>query len=443
MINLIKRQSPARLIALGFISLILIGSILLRLPFCVKEGVHLSYIDSLYTSTSAVCVTGLIAVDAGDTFTPLGQMILGLLMQTGGLGVTTVGAGLMLLMRKKVDLKERTLVKEALNVDSGKGLITLVKRIFIVTIVFETAGALLSLLVFIQDYPFPKALGISIFHSVAAFNNAGFDILGNFQSLVNYSDSIMLNIVTCFLIFFGGIGFLVIWELLEKKCRWKKLSMHAKIVLSVSGVLIVVGTVLIKATENVSWMGAVFNSISARTAGFSTYSLAGFSKSGLLVIMILMFIGSSPGSTGGGIKTTTFFVLLQGIRSSATNTSEKAFHYSIPKDAYKKASVIALIAASVIILGTYLMGIFEPDADFFDVFFDEVFFRDVVFFWVTSAYGTVGLSTGITPGLSVPSKLLSIIIMYIGRLGPWTVATLWHFSKGERVSFPEGNISIG
>lgn len=432
MISVIKRQSPARLIALGFISLILIGSILLRLPFCVKEGVHLSYIDSLYTSTSAVCVTGLIAVDAGDTFTPLGQMILGLLMQTGGLGVTTVGAGLMLLMRKKVDLKERTLVKEALNVDSGKGLITLVKRIFIVTIVFETAGALLSLLVFIQDYPFPKALGISIFHSVAAFNNAGFDILGNFQSLVNYSDSIMLNIVTCFLIFFGGIGFLVIWELLEKKCRWKKLSMHAKIVLSVSGVLIVVGTVLIKATENVSWMGAVFNSISARTAGFSTYSLAGFSKSGLLVIMILMFIGSSPGSTGGGIKTTTFFVLLQGIRSSATNTSEKAFHYSIPKDAYKKASVIALIAASVIILGTYLMGIFEPDADFFDVFFE-----------VTSAYGTVGLSTGITPGLSVPSKLLSIIIMYIGRLGPWTVATLWHFSKGERVSFPEGNISIG
>lgn len=432
MISVIKRQSPARLIALGFISLILIGSILLRLPFCVKEGVHLSYIDSLYTSTSAVCVTGLIAVDAGDTFTPLGQMILGLLMQTGGLGVTTVGAGLMLLMRKKVDLKERTLVKEALNVDSGKGLITLVKRIFIVTIVFETAGALLSLLVFIQDYPFPKALGISIFHSVAAFNNAGFDILGNFQSLVNYSDSIMLNIVTCFLIFFGGIGFLVIWELLEKKCRWKKLSMHAKIVLSVSGVLIVVGTVLIKATENVSWMGAVFNSISARTAGFSTYSLAGFSKSGLLVIMILMFIGSSPGSTGGGIKTTTFFVLLQGIRSSATNTSEKAFHYSIPKDAYKKASVIALIAASVILVGTYLMGIFEPDADFFDVFFE-----------VTSAYGTVGLSTGITPGLSVPSKLLSIIIMYIGRLGPWTVATLWHFSKGERVSFPEGNISIG
>ena len=432
MINLIKRQSPARLIALGFISLILIGSILLRLPFCVKEGVHLSYIDSLYTSTSAVCVTGLIAVDAGDTFTPLGQMILGLLMQTGGLGVTTVGAGLMLLMRKKVDLKERTLVKEALNVDSGKGLITLVKRIFIVTIVFETAGALLSLLVFIQDYPFPKALGISIFHSVAAFNNAGFDILGNFQSLVNYSDSIMLNIVTCFLIFFGGIGFLVIWELLEKKCRWKKLSMHAKIVLSVSGVLIVVGTVLIKATENVSWMGAVFNSISARTAGFSTYSLAGFSKSGLLVIMILMFIGSSPGSTGGGIKTTTFFVLLQGIRSSATNTSEKAFHYSIPKDAYKKASVIALIAASVILVGTYLMGIFEPDVSFFDVFFE-----------VTSAYGTVGLSTGITPGLSVPSKLLSIIIMYIGRLGPWTVATLWHFSKGERVSFPEGNISIG
>lgn len=429
-----KRLTPVRIIAIGFALTILLGSVLLIMPFSVKDGVELEYIDALYTSTSAVCVTGLIAVDAGDTFTPLGQFILAALIQVGGLGVTTIGAGIILAMGKRMDLKSRNVIKEAVNLDSGKGIVNFVKSIFITTVIIELIGAALSFTVFVQDYPVGRAIGISLFHSVAAFNNSGFDILGNLQNLIPYRDNVMLNLVTCGLIIFGGIGFLVIREMWTKKFHFKKYSMHAKVVITVSAALIVSGTILIKLTEDVTWLGAFFHSVSARTAGFSTYPLGEFSNAGLLVLICLMFVGASPGSTGGGIKTSTLFVLLQGVKSAATNKSEKAFRYSIPKDAFKKAAVITLLALSVVVTGTYLMIVMEQGADIrlVDALFE-----------VTSAFGTVGLSTGITTGLSLGSKLLSIFIMYIGRLGPLTVASLWYFSRGERVRFPEGNIAIG
>ena len=376
MVDLIKKQSSARIIALGFALLIFAGSVLLMLPCSRQPGVELHYIDALYTSTSAVCVTGLIAVDAGDTFTVFGQFILALLIQIGGLGVTTIGVGIMLAMGKKVNTKGRMVLKEATNFHSAKGLIRLVHKIFLVTIIFELLGAILSSFVFLKDYPGLRGIWISVFHSIAAFNNAGFDILGNYQNLLPYQNNVWLNLVTCGLVFFGGIGFYVIWDLWDKKCCWRKLSMHSKVVLSVSLVLTAVGTAL--------------------------------------------------------IKTSTFFVLLQGIKAAATNYSEKAFHYAIPKDTFKKAAVITIMGISVIITGTYMMGIMEPGISFLDILFE-----------VTSAFGTVGLSTGITPHLTDGSKILSVVIMYIGRLGPLTIATLWHFSKGERVSYPEGNLNIG
>ncbi len=432
MFRLIKKQSPGRIIALGFASVILLGSILLMLPCSIQNGVTVRYVDALYTSTSAVCVTGLIVVDAGNTFTPIGQFFLGLLIQVGGLGVTAMGAGIILTMGRKVNLKGRNLIREAMNLDSGRGLVRFVKSIFVTTLIFELSGAILSFTVFIRDYTPLKAMGISLFHSVAAFNNSGFDILGNFQGLIPYQSNVMLNLVTCGLIFFGGIGFLVIQELWMKRFRWSKLSMHAKVVLTVSVSLIIFGGLLIKLTENVTWLGAFFHSVSARTAGFSTYPLGTFSNSGLLVLTALMFIGASPGSTGGGIKTSTFFVLLQGIKMAATNKSEKAFHYAVPNNAFRKAAVITLIALGVVGTGTYLMVILEPGINLMDALFE-----------VTSAFGTVGLSTGITPGLCDGSKLLSILVMYIGRLGPLTIASLWYFTKGERISYPEGNIAIG
>ena len=432
MIKLIKKQSPARIIALGFAAVILLGSVLLMLPCSVQDGVTVRYIDALYTSTSAVCVTGLIAIDAGDTFTPLGQFFLAALIQVGGLGVTAVGAGVIVAMGKKVNMKGRHIIREAMNLDSGKGTVRFVKNVFLTTVAFELAGAALSFIVFVQDYPPLKAAGISLFHSVAAFNNSGFDILGNMQSMIPYQKDVLLNLVTCGLIFFGGIGFLVIHEIVTKRFHWRRFSMHTKVVLTVSAALIVIGTLLIRLTEDVTWLGAFFHSVSARTAGFSTYSLGQFSNAGLFVIAVLMFIGASPGSTGGGIKTSTFFVLLQGIKSAATNKSEKAFRYAVPAESFRKAAVITLMALGVVVTGTYLMVIMEPDVSLMDALFE-----------ITSAFGTVGLSTGITPGLSDGSKLLSILTMYIGRLGPLTIATLWYFTKGERTSYPDGNISIG
>ncbi|HJD20810.1 MAG TPA: H(+)-transporting ATPase [Candidatus Gemmiger faecigallinarum] len=431
-VTLLKRQPPGRLIALGFALVILLGSVLLIMPFSVQEGVEVRYIDTLYTSTSAVCVTGLIAIDAGDTFTPVGQAILAGLIQVGGLGVTSVGAGIIIVMGKRINLKGRAMIREASNVDSASGLVRLVKAILFTTLIFELAGAALSFIVFVQDYPPLKALGISLFHSIAAFNNSGFDILGNFQNLIPYRDDVLLNLVTCGLIFFGGIGFLVIREVWTKRFRWRKLSMHSRVVLSVSLILIVVGTLLLKITEDVTWMGAFFHSVSARTAGFSTYPLGEFNDTGLLVLAVLMFIGASPGSTGGGIKTSTFFALIQGIKSAATNKSEKAFRFAVPRDAFRKASVITLLALSVVIVGTYLMLIFDPQVTSMQALFE-----------VVSAFGTVGLSTGITAGLSDASKLLSILIMYIGRLGPLTIASLWYFGHGERTHYPDGNLAIG
>ena len=429
----LRRQPAGRIIAAGFLTVILVGSLLLSLPCSLKDGVDISYIDALYTSTSAVCVTGLVVVDAGDTFSVFGQIVLGLLIQIGGLGVTAVGTAIIIAMGKKVDLKGRNLIRESLNVDSGKGLVGFIKDIFITTIVFELLGAVSSFFVFVQDYPPLKAIGISLFHSVAAFNNSGFDVLGNFQNLIPYQNNIALNIITCTLIFFGGIGFLVIREMWLTKGRWRKMSMHSKVVISVSVSLIVIGALLLKLTQNdMSWLGAFFHSVSARTAGFSTYPLGNLTESGLLVLTVLMFIGASPGSTGGSIKTTTFFVLLQGIKSASSNKSEKAFNYAVPQYAFRKASVITLLALGVVMLGTFLMSIFEPQLALSDILFE-----------ITSAFGTVGLSTGISPDLTPYSKFLCIVIMYIGRLGPLTVASLWYFGEKERVSYPDGNIAIG
>lgn len=429
-----RRQPPARLIALGFLAAILLGSGLLCLPCSVRPGVTLRYIDSLYTSTSAVCVTGLVSVDARDTFTPLGQTLLALLIQIGGLGVTSIGAGLILLLGRRLDFKGRSLVQEAMNLASGGGIVKFVRQVFFTTVTIELAGAALSYPVFARDFPPLHALGISLFHAIAAFNNSGFDILGGMRSLTGYRSDVLLNLTTCALIFLGGIGFFVIREMREKRFRWKTYSLHAKLVLSGSAALILAGTLLLKLTEgeNLPWLGALFNSVDARTAGFSTYPLSGFSDAGLLVVLVLMLIGASPGSTGGGVKVSTAVVLFQGVKAAATNQYERAFRYAIPKEAFRKAAVITLLALTVIFTATFLLLVLEPGLALRDALFE-----------MTSAFGTVGLSTGISPGLSDGAKLLSMLVMYIGRLGPFTIASLFYFSRGELVRFPEGTVAIG
>ncbi len=429
--SVFKKMSPGRFIVLGFAAVITLGAIILLLPISQNEGAEVTVIDAFFTSTSAVCVTGLIAIDTADHFNVFGQTVVALLIQIGGLGVTSVGVGFILLARKKVSFKDRILVKEALSLDSMKGIVKMVKSILFMTLCFESVGTILSYIVFSQDYPPLKAFGISLFHSVASFNNSGFDVLGGLKSLTEYSDNVLLNLTTCGLIIFGGLGFFVIKEIIHKH-SFKKLSLHAKIVISMSISLLIIGTLILKLTEDISWLGAFFFSTSARTAGFATYPVGGFTNAGLFAIIILMFVGASPGSTGGGIKTTTTFTLLKSAYSVATNKHCSAFKRKIPHDIVTKAFIITLLASSVVCLDSFILCILEPEYTFIQILFE-----------VVSAFGTVGLSTGITPDLSVLSKIIIIITMFIGRLGPLTIATIWSFKPMSNVCYSEETIAIG
>lgn len=426
-----KKQSPGRLIALGFALVIFAGALILMLPISVNDGAEVSFINALFTSTSAVCVTGLIAIDTAEHFTVFGRTVVALLIQIGGLGVTAVGVTFILAAGKRVGIKGRLLVKEAMNLNSFKGVVRLVKAVLLMTLCFEGAGVILSFIVFVQDFPPLDAFGISLFHSVAAFNNSGFDILGGLQNLIPYQNNVLLNLTTCGLIIFGGLGFLVILDIIKTR-SFKKLRLHSKVVITMSIFLLAIGTILLKLTEDITWLGAFFQSVSARTAGFSTYPIGSFTNAGLFVLTILMFIGASPGSTGGGIKTSTFFALMQATKSSATNQHSAAFRRKIPTEVITKAFIITFLALLVVCTGTFALCILEPDCSFIQLFFE-----------VTSAFGTVGLSTGITPDLCVASKVVLIITMFIGRLGPLTIASLWAFKATSNVSYTEETIIIG
>ncbi len=411
--------------------LILFGAVLLLLPLSVRGDAEVHFIDALFTSTSAVCVTGLIAIDVADHFTTFGQAVVAVLIQVGGLGVTSIGVGLILAARKNVGLKGRILLKEALNIEGIKGMIRLVKSILLMTLCFELMGIVLSFLVFVQDYPVLKALWISIFHSIAAFNNSGFDILGGLRNLIPYQNNILLNLTTSGLIIFGGLGFLVILDVLKKR-SFRKLTLHSKVVLTTTLTLLVAGTLLLKATEDITWLGAFFQSVSARTAGFSTYPIGEFTNAGLFTLIILMFIGASPGSTGGGIKTSTFFVLSQHVRSLFTKRHISAFRRNIPWEVFSKACTISLLSLLLVCVGTFFLCVLEPEYSFVQLLFEEV-----------SAFGTVGLSTGITPTLSVASKLILIFTMFAGRVGTFTLLTMWIDRPAPSVRYTEESVSIG
>lgn len=428
----IKRQPPGRLIVVGFALVILLGTGLLLLPISVRDDATVSFIDALFTSTSAVCVTGLIAIDVADHFTVFGQAVVAALIQVGGLGVTSIGVGLILAAGKKVGMRSRVLVKEALNVDGAKGMVRLVKNVLFLTLGFELVGAALSFIVFSQDFPLPKALGVSVFHSIAAFNNSGFDILGGLRNLIPYQSDVLLNLTTCGLIIFGGIGFLVILDVWSKKFRFKKFTFHTKVVVTTTGVLLLLGTLLLKATEDITWLGAFFHSVSARTAGFSTYAIGDFTDAGLFVLTLLMFIGASPGSTGGGIKTTTFFVLMQEVRSLFTKRHIGAFRRSIPMEALAKAFLITMLSLLLVCACTFFLCILEPEYTFLQLLFEEV-----------SAFGTVGLSTGITPSLGWVAKLVLIITMFAGRVGTFTLLSIWIERPAPTARYTEESLTIG
>ena len=421
--QIFNHQPPARLIALGFASTILLGTLLLLMPFSIRSGITVQPVDALFSATSAVCVTGLLTVDTADTFTPVGQVVMAVLIQIGGLGITSIGMGLALAAGRRISLRERTLIREAMNMSSLEGMVRLVRAIIKLTLAFELAGVIPIFAVFAQDYPPLKALGLSVFHSISSFNNAGIDILGGGRSLAPYRDNVLLNLSTCFL---------VMVDVVKCRFRFRKFTLHSKVVVTTTAFLLAAGTLLLKFTDPLSWLTAFFLSVSARTAGFATLDLGTLSNAGLFTILILMFIGASPGSTGGGIKTTTIFVLAQEIRCIFSKQRPGAFRRALPANAIAKASTIGLLGMLVVCCTTFLLCILEPGLPFISLLFEAV-----------SAYSTAGLSTGITAQLCPAAKLVLIFTMYTGRVGAFTLLSLWVERPEPNAHFTEEAITIG
>lgn len=427
-----KILSPMRIIVLAFFCTILLGTFLLTLPVSLNSGVDLSFVDAFFTATSAVCVTGLTTVDTLGTFSAFGRSIIAALIQLGGFGVASMGVGIIVFSGRHVSFKERQLVSETWNVSSNKGVLTLLKAVVAITVFFEGAGTVAGFFVFSRYFPPLRALQSAMFHSISAFNNAGFDMLGGSTNLIPYANDAALNILTAVLIVMGGIGFLVIIDVLRHFRTPKRLLLQTKIVLLSTAVLLVLGTVLYKLTAEIPWLGAFFHSVSARTAGFFTYDMGNFGSAALFLTIVLMFIGASPGSTGGGIKTTTFFVLIEAVRGTFANHETRAFRRKIPSGLVSKAFTLITVGVSIVICATFVMCLLQPDMGFLELMFETV-----------SAFGTVGLTTGITSSLGTPARLFLPLIMFTGRLGPLTMLAIWSQKPPSRVSYPEENISIG
>lgn len=429
---LLRKFDPCKIITVGFLIAILIGGFILWLPISHQDHVDVGFIDAIFTAVSCICVTGLSTVDIANTYNTFGFVIMALLIQIGGLGVVCAAVSIVLLVGQKIGIKERVLIKDAFNLESVKGIVKFLHSIFKFTFIIEFAGMVLSLFAFLRYYPLKKALLISFFHSISAFNNAGFDLIGNYESLYKFKDDIFINIITSILIILGGIGFFVIKDVLEKK-KFKKLTLHSKIAIKSTLLLIIGGTLILKFTQNdISLLGAFFASVSARTAGFVTYPFSAFNRFGLIIIMLLMFIGASPSSTGGGIKTTTLYTLLKGTYASCTNNNCFSFKRQISSELVNRAFVVVFLSGIVVVTSSLLLCVFEPAIDFMSILFECV-----------SAFATVGSSLGITPILCNYSKIILMITMFIGRVGPLTLLAIWSVKNKKNIIYPKENIIIG
>lgn len=442
-----KRLSSPQILFLGFLSLIFAGALLLMLPISTTKGI--TFADAFFTSTSAICVTGLIVNDTPVDFTLFGQVIIMLLIQLGGLGYMTSATIFSLMLGKRIGLGERLIMKEALNVLSLEGVVKFTKAVLLTALIFEFSGTMLLTIRFAFDYPLSEAFLYGLFHSVSAFNNAGFSLFSD--NLVKYRGDIIVNLVITTLIICGGIGFIVISDVfMFSRQKVSRLSMHTKLVLSTTAILLVTGTALIFAFEfdnaktlanmplHEQLLASYFASVTPRTAGFNTidYSLFGFET--LFLTIILMFIGASPGSTGGGIKTTTFAIILASLWSMLRGLRDTVlFKRRISPESIAKSMVLVSLAAVLIVVSTFLIMRTQGIA-FLPAIFE-----------VTSAFGTVGLSVGdggvrSLSALFTPfGKYLISFVMFAGRLGPLTLAVAIIAQKEEYFRYPEGKVIIG
>lgn len=441
-----QKLSPTQFVVLSFAVVISMGVLLLSLPFSNHQKVFTPIVDTLFTATSAVCVTGLVTLETGTYFTMFGQFVILLLIQIGGLGLMTFTTMMFVVLGRRISLRDRMLIAEQFNQNQLSGAIKLVLSIATLTGVIELIGALFLSIRFIPQFGVAKGIWFSVFHSVSAFCNAGFDLLGDgrFRSLIDYANDPIVSLTICALIILGGLGFTVIKDVNSKR-SWRKLNLHSKVVLASTAVLLMIGIVGFFSMEygNPNTLGAldwpgkilasIFQGVTPRTAGFATVDFGKVEPETALLTILLMFTGASPSSTGGGVKTTTIatliFMLWFMVR---TGNDPIIFNRRISTEAMDKAMYIVLIGILIVSFSTIL------------ILSAESFSLQQVLFEVVSAFGTVGLSTGITSSLTSFSKIVLIITMFIGRVGGLSLAlALFRKYDSHNVQWPEENILIG
>lgn len=434
---------PAQVLVVGFAALIVVGTVLLMLPIATADGSIPAFTTALFTATSAVCVTGLVVVSTASYWSLFGQLVILLLIQIGGLGIMTAATLIALLLGRRIGLRERLVIQQAMGGASLAGLVRLTKGVLVATFLIEGLGATLLTIRFAAQFPLGQALYYGVFHSISAFNNAGFHLFNT--SLVPYVADPAVNLLIATLFIVGGLGFIVIADLY----RWRThrhwhLAVHSWLVLRVTGLLLVLGTVLVLLLEcnnpgtlgPLPWpqklLAAFFQSAAPRSCGFHTLMTNQLRPATLLLVMILMFIGASPGSTGGGIKTTTFAAVVMNLASIIRGKRSVVINLrQIPGEIVERAQVILAISLSLVLGAAFLLLTFGQGT-FLAVLFESF-----------SAVGTVGLSMGLTPQLTAAGRFVLIVAMFAGRLGPLTVATALARPSHEGVRYPQERISVG
>lgn len=444
-----KKISPIRLLSLGYFIAILIGTCLLMVPCASKANTSTSFIDALFTATSATCVTGLIPFDTFTHWSLFGQIVIIVLIQIGGLGFMTIITLIFMMLKKNISIYSRTILMQSAGSYNISEITKLMKRIFFGTIIFESLGAILLTIAFSKNMNFGTALYYGIFHSISAFCNAGFDILGATNgSLTDYYNNGLVLVTIMFLIIIGGLGFIVWSDLLDTKFKFKKLQTHSKIVLIFSGILIIIPAILYYIFECTSFgqsgnfinltfgekvLNSFFLSVSPRTAGFNAIDLNALTSSGKLLTIVLMFIGGSPGSTAGGVKVTTFVIVIASLISSARgNDKVVLFKRQIPSKIVKQSGSLFIAYMSMIIISTMIISAIEPHT------FEQVLFE------VVSAIGTVGLTMGLSGSAGIITKIILILLMYAGRLGALALLSVFVKGKNEYIlEEPKGKVLVG
>ncbi|MBW5445008.1 Trk family potassium uptake protein [Cohnella sp. CFH 77786] len=437
----VSRRSPQQVLVLGFALLIAAGTVLLSLPFAYEEGRSLSFQDTLFTATSAASVTGLVVADTGQTFSYFGEIVLLALIQAGGIGFMTMTTLFALMIGKKISFRDRLVLKESMNQLSTEGIVRLIRKVILYSLVIEAVGTVLFAVHWMADMPVGQALYHGLFHAVSIFNNSGFDLIGG---LTPYVSDVYFNAVSFALIFLGSVGFIVLADLIDYP-KTRIISLHSKVVLLFSGTLIVAGAVVIflfEFTNPLSTghlntaekaLASLFQSTSLRSSGTSTLDIESLRQATHFFMVIMMFIGASPGSTGGGIKVTTFAIMLAAFVTMVRGKQDvDLFRRRISQSLVYKAITVMFVALFIVVSATIVLS-FTENQPFLTVLYET-----------TSAFGTVGFSAGLTQELTGFGKTVIMLLMFAGRLGPFTIAlALQSKAKKEHYRYPEGKIILG